>query len=212
MLTKQNETYVAGHVTLRGNLSFNSAYAVSDNIAVMANGSFMDNNRTRKEFKQNLIEAAGGYFTTFGKSKNRILEVYAGYGAGDSKYDLRHRTQDGVIEYETRRANFDKYFAQVNYSSSRKNALKLFKKKYSLNYGTALRASYLTLNRLRINGVAALLEDNFFLEPIFYTRLAVSEVLQLQFTSGSNFGLMNGKYLTAGNSVLSGGFSLNLNK
>jgi hypothetical protein len=212
MLSKQNELYLAGHVTLKGNLSFNSAYAVSKNIAIMANGSYMDNDKTRREFRQNLIEAGGGYITGFGKNNNRILEVYGGYGTGDSKRDRRHRTQDGIISYETQKANFDKYFVQVNYSSSRKNALKLFGKKYPLSHGTALRASYLKLNEFTINGINSALEDNVFLEPVFYTRMSVNKALQLQFTSGSNFGLVNGKYLTAGNSVLSVGISFNLNK
>ena len=54
-------------------------------------------------------------------------------------------------------------------------------------------------------------EDNIFLEPIFFTRVVLNPAVQIQYTSGSNFGLRNRKFLTAGNSVFSLGFIINAN-
>jgi hypothetical protein len=61
-----------------------------------------------------------------------------------------------------------------------------------------------------INGVAAPEEDNIFLEPIFFTRMRLSDAVQLQYTTSSNFGLKNRKYMTAGNSIFSVGAVINV--
>ncbi|HEY0770211.1 MAG TPA: hypothetical protein VGD31_07735, partial [Sphingobacteriaceae bacterium] len=86
----------------------------------------------------------------------------------------------------------------------------VFKKRYPLNYGTVLRLSYVTMDEFIRNDVPQPTEDNIFLEPVFFTRLVLSPSVQFQFTSGSNFGLRNRKFLTAGNSVLSLGLVINV--
>ena len=53
-------------------------------------------------------------------------------------------------------------------------------------------------------------EDNVFFEPVFFTRLKVNEAVQLQYTSGSNIGLKNRKFLTAGSSVFTFGVVINV--
>ena len=53
-------------------------------------------------------------------------------------------------------------------------------------------------------------EDNVFFEPVSYTRIGLIGPLKFQFMSGWNFRLKNRKYLTAGNSVSSFGFILNI--
>jgi hypothetical protein len=40
--------------------------------------------------------------------------------------------------------------------------------------------------------------------------MRLSDAIQLQYTTGSNFGLKNRKFLTAGNSVFSLGFVVNV--
>ena len=84
MLTNKGELYSGGHINFKGNASFTSAYAVTDHIGILLNGSFMNQNREKKAFRNNILEAGGGYFTTFGEKNQRVLEIYGGLGRGSS--------------------------------------------------------------------------------------------------------------------------------
>ncbi|WP_207421032.1 hypothetical protein [Desertivirga brevis] len=210
MFTQGGELHASGHVSVRGNISVNTALAFTDNFALMLNGSAISQDKEKKDFSQKMAEAGIGYFTTFGKENNRIFEVYGGLGTGNSKRVLSELTYDGAVPYESQDITFDKFFVQVNYSSTRKRKLNLFGEKFPLNYGTALRMSYVTMDKVEMTGVNPLKEDNIFLEPIFFTRMRLNENFQLQYTTGSNFGLKNRKYLTAGNSVFTIGAVYNL--
>lgn len=209
MFTEQGELSAAGHITPKGNITFNTAYAVTDKFAVMVNGSMLNRERRKQDFRHSLVEAAGGYYTTFGPNENRILEVYAGFGGGGSDRTEKEE-KEGVMTYTRREAGFSKYFLQVNFSSKKKRSLRLLGNEFPINYGTALRTSYINMNKHLLNGIEQEKEDNIFLEPIFYTRLALSPTVQLQYTTGSNFGLRNRKALTAGYSVFSLGFVINV--
>ena len=210
MFTQKNELHASASISLKGNMSLNTAYALTDNFALMANGSYIDQNKEKKDFRQGMLEGGIGYFTTFGPSNNRIFELYTGYGRGNSTRVLSDLTYDGPIPRESYDITFDKYFVQVDYSSKRKRSLKLLKNKYQLSYGTALRMSYVTMDDYAMTGVAPIKEDNIFLEPIFFTRMRLNENFQMQYTSGSNIGLKNRKYLTAGNSVFTLGLIYNV--
>lgn len=203
MLSSKGELNAAGHITLKGNVSVNSAYAPSEHLGILLNGSVMNSNRTKKDFRHNLIETGAGYFTAFGPDKNRVLEIYAGFGKGNSERVYKDRTSAGLVTEDRQEVNFNKTFFQVNYSSKRKQDLKLFGARFPLNYGTALRVSYLKMTEFMRNDIEQSKEDNIFLEPVFFTRMAISNGVQIQYTSGSNFGLKNRKFLTAGNSVFS---------
>jgi len=208
MLSSKNELHAAAHISLKGNTSFNSAYAVSDHFAILLNGSIMNNDKNRKDFSHNLLETGAGYFTTLGPDKNRILEIYGGFGKGNS--ERIYKQDSGTLIEERQETSFGKTFLQVNYSSKRMKTLNLFGARFPLNYGTALRISHVKMNKFTINDLAQVKEDNIFVEPVFFTRMAISRTVQLQYTSGSNFGLKNRKFLTAGSSVLSVGLVINV--
>jgi len=210
MLSAKDDVHASGHLTLKGNFSFNSAYAFSDHWAVLLNASVTDQKRSKKEFSQNLLESGVGYFTRFGADQNRILEIYAGLGTGNSERNYLSNSDTGPIIYEKQEISFSKKFLQVNYSTKKKKTLNIFGARFPLNYGTALRISQISSNKFLINGNEQLQEGNIFFEPVFFTRMAVSKNMQLQYSSGSNFGLKNKKYLQAGNGVLSIGLVLNL--
>lgn len=212
MLSAKGELSTGGHINLRGNASFNSAYAVGEHVGLIVNGALMSSSRTKKDFRHNLLEAGGGYFTTFGPEGNRILEIYTGLGRGSSDRTYKNKTAEGTISYDRQELIFNKYFLQVNYSSKRRQSLNLLGRSYGLNYGTALRASYVNMDEFILNDQMHPTEDNIFLEPIFFTRMELSPTVQLQYTSGSNFGLKNRKFLTAGNSVFSLGFVINVGR
>jgi hypothetical protein len=213
MLTTQGELAAGAHMSLKGNFNFNSAYAVSNHFAVLANGAYLKNDSRKKDVKHKMIEVGGGFFNTFGPDKNRIIEVYAGLGTG--RNERLSKTLDdnkNVIGTDFQEAKYEKKFIQVNYSSKKKSNLKLFGANFGLNYGTALRVSFAKTNDFYRNGILQANEDNIFLEPIFFTRMILSDQVQLQYTSGSNFGLKSRKFLNAGNSVFSIGAVVNLGR
>ncbi|MER2996125.1 hypothetical protein [Pontibacter populi] len=211
MFTEKGELSAGGHITPKGNITFNTAYAVSDHFAVVLNGSMLNSERRKRDLRHNLLEAGGGYFTTFGPEGRRILEVYAGYGGGSSdRTDKDEHDETGEMTYTRHEANFSKYFVQVNFTSKKKKSLRLLSRDFPLNYGTALRASYVNMHDYKLNNEPATEEDNIFLEPIFYTRLTLNPSVQLQYTSGTTFGLKNRETLTAAYSVFSLGFVINV--
>ncbi len=210
MLSAKGELSTSAHVTLKGNATFNSAYAVTDHVGVLVSGAMMNNDTKKKDFRHNLLEVGGGYFTTFGPEQNRILELYAGVGQGSSDRTFKHNTSEGLVTYDRQEVTFRKLFFQVNYSSKKKKSLRLFGEKYPLNYGTALRLSYVSMDEFYRNDIAQPTEDNIFFEPVFYTRMTLNPWVQLQYTSGSNFGLKNRDFMSAGNSVLSIGLIINV--
>ena len=213
MLTTKGEIAAGGHVSLKGNFNFNTAYAVTNNFAVMFNGGFMNNEGRKKDTENNTIEAGVGYFDTFGPDQNRIIEVYAGVGSGKSvRLNRAFDSNDVLINTDNQSANYDKKFIQVNYSSLKKDNLNLFGRKFGLNFGTALRMSFVKTNDFFINNVQQVNEDNIFFEPVFFTRMILSNQLQLQYTSGGNFGLKNRKFLNANHSVFSIGAVLNIGR
>lgn len=210
MLSKSGELHAGGHISLRGNASVNTAYAVSDHFGLMLNGSRMNNERNRQSFKHNLLEMGIGYFDTFGADNTRILEIYAGAGMGNSDRNYQIRNQQDALDWDRQEYLFSKTFLQVNFSSSQKKSLRLFQTNFPLNYGTALRISHVNMTSFVRNDVKQLTEDNIFLEPVFFTRMALSPTVQIQYTSGSNFGLKSRKFLTAGNSIFTLGLVVNV--
>ncbi|MEE1944337.1 hypothetical protein VRU48_04410 [Pedobacter sp. KR3-3] len=213
MLTTQGEIAAGAHISLKGNANFNSAYAISNHFAVLANGAYMNNEATKKDIKHKMIEFGAGYFDTFGPDNNRILEIYAGVGSGKSNRLFREFDANKILlSTDLYDSKYDKQFIQVNYSSKKKDKLRLFGVNFALNYGTALRMSFVKTNDFFRNGVRQPNEDNVFLEPVFFTRMILSDEVQLQYTSGSNFGLKSRKFLNAGNSVFSVGAVVNLGR
>lgn len=211
MLSSKGEFSGGAHISLKGNGNFNGAYAVSNHLGLLLSGAYMKNERTNKDFEHKLIEAGAGYFDTFGPDHNRIIEVYAGVGSGNTLRTYRDYDSDDVLlSTELQKVEYSKTFLQVNYSSKKNKNWHLFGNNYTINYGTALRMSHVSMDVFLINGTAQPKEDNIFLEPIFFTRMRLSDAVQLQYTSSGNFGLKNRKYMTAGNSIFSIGAIINV--
>ncbi len=198
MLTEKGELHASGHFSLRGNVSLNTAYAVSDNFAVLVNGAFINRDQQTKDYRQSLFETGAGYFDTFGADNSRIFEIYAGFGKGKSEKILNEINTTGQLSYDRREMKFSKTFIQINYSSKKQRSLHLFGRSLPLNYGTSIRGSHVIMRDFKRNDLDQTREDNIFIEPIFFTRMYLSDAVQLQYTTGSNFGLKNRKYLKGG--------------
>ncbi|MBB2147788.1 hypothetical protein [Pedobacter gandavensis] len=210
MLSAKGELSAGAHISPKGNASINGAYAVSNHFGVLFSGSYMKNERTRKDFRHKLVEIGGGYIDTFGPDNNRIIEIYAGYGGGSANRNFREFDNDVLISNSQEEVTFTKTFIQVNYSSKKNSYLNLFGNRYALNYGTAIRISHVGMNTFLINNIGQPKEDNMFIEPVFFTRMKLSDAVQLQYTSSGNFGLKDRKFMTAGNSIFTIGAVVNL--
>lgn len=198
MFKESGEVYLSGNINLKGNVSANAGLAISDHIAVVANGSYIDKKDSPTDYAQKMGELGIGYFTSFGKNKNQVFEIYAGYGKGTTNEVDQRSSTAGQSIVETRDMNFDKLYLQVNYSSTRRKTIRLFGGDRSLNYGTILRFSHLNMTDFKIDKIAAIRENAVFLEPIFYTRMEVGGGWQVQYMTGMNFGLKTNEYLKAG--------------
>ncbi|MBL1407405.1 hypothetical protein [Sphingobacterium faecale] len=213
MFRQQGEGYLAGHINLKGNASGTAAVSLTDHVALLANASTVNHGReSNTHFRQWLAEGAVGYFTEIGKSKRQILEIYGGYGLGNSR-ELDQRAS--IRDYEvvgSRKMDFDKIFLQVNYSSTTKGRLNLFGGKRVLNYGTTIRVSRGAMTDFWLDDVQAAREENLFIEPVFFTRMELLRGLQLQYTTGFNIGVVNNSYLNAGNSIFTLGVAYNFGR
>lgn len=213
MFRNKGEGHLAGHIGLKGNASANAGLAITDKIAIVANGSSINKGaNSNDKYSQWLGEGSLGYFTTVGKRKLQVLEAYIGYGVGSSEDIDQRASVIGFTPIDIRRINFNRIFAQVNYSSTKKDKINLFGEKRELNYGTAIRLSRVGTTKLVVNDVVQGNESNLFIEPIFFTRLQLKKGLDIQYTTGFNVGLFKNEYLKSGNSVFTLGLTYNFGK
>lgn len=210
MLSEKGELSAGAHISPKGNASINAAYAVSNHFGLLFSGSYMKNEKTSKDFRHKMVEIGGGYIDTFGEDNNQIIEIYAGYGGGSADRNFRTYDDNVLISSSKEEVSFTKKFIQVNYSSKKNSYLKLFGNRYALNYGTAIRISHVGMDTFLIDNIGQDKEDNMFIEPVFFTRMRLSDAVQLQYTTSGNFGLRDRKFMTAGNSIFTIGAVVNL--
>ncbi|MCL7987523.1 hypothetical protein M8998_06195 [Sphingobacterium sp. lm-10] len=211
MFANQGEVYAAAHANIKGNASGNLAVAVGKHVAVMANGSYVDNTSGNQEYKQYMYEGGLGYFTSFGKNSDRIFELYAGYGLGNARDADTRATTTGMAPTEIREMDFEKIFVQANISRKRED-VRLFGRSREFSYGTAIRGSFIRMKDFWIDGLPSPPEENLFIEPIFYTRMQLNKSFQLQYTNGFNIGVVDNNFLKAGNAVFSLGLIYKFSK
>lgn len=198
MFTEAGEVYVSGNINTKANVSANLGVAVTDHVAVIANGSYVDNQSNTKDYAQKMAEAGIGYFTRFGKKNNRVFEIYGGYGLGTVHVADKRSSTMGQAVIEKRDMDFDKIFVQANFSSEKKDAIKLFGQRRDIDYGTIIRLSNMRMKAFAINSIPTEKEDNMLIEPVFYTKMGVGKGWKLQYTNGMIFGFKSNDYLKAG--------------
>jgi len=211
MLSQQGEFSGGLHGSLKGNFSLNGAYAISNHFGALASTSYMNVEKAKRDYKHKLFEVGGGYFNTFGPDNNRIIEIYAGYGNAKTNRVFRnYDDNDVLLSTDFEEATYNKTFIQVNYSSKKSSNLRLFGHNFPINSGTALRLTSAEMKTFMRNGIGQLREGNVFIEPIFFTRMKVSEILQLQYTTSGTFGLNSREFMNANNSLFTIGAVINM--
>ncbi|HAF28312.1 MAG TPA: hypothetical protein DCG75_04615 [Bacteroidales bacterium] len=107
MLSNQGE-FQATIATGTSNFDAQTAFAITDNIGIMVNGSFGDetNDSTSDFHKHAIIEGGIGYYDKIG-SKGRY-EIYGGYGLGKVEGFYEGATFDSQITD----ARFNRFFIQ----------------------------------------------------------------------------------------------------
>jgi len=143
MFRNQGEIHLSAHVNPKGNMSGNAGVAITDHIALIGGGSFVNYQSNNHDFRQHLYEGGLGYFANMGKSDRNVMEVYAGYGVGATRDVDKRATTTGTAPVETRSLDFNKIFLQANFSSTRENKLAILGKQRTLTYGTAVRVAAL---------------------------------------------------------------------
>jgi hypothetical protein len=215
MLTHQGEFYGAISTNQHTNFAFQSAYGLTNHLAVAGTFSSLHRKKSDKTEDIDFGEASLGYFTRL--PDKRVLEVYVGGGGGATSRIERNEAQ---LTTRTLDGSLSKVFAQVNYAKKKQNNLHLFNHDFPLTYGAAMRLSYMQLNNFTIteftNSVGTKIptpgENNVFFEPITFTRTQIAGPVQLQLISGQIFGFRHNKYLKAANSVFQVGIVINLDK
>lgn len=205
LLTQQGEWSGSLQTNFSQNTSLQGAYAATNHLGIMGSASFLHTDKKKRAEDHDFGELGVGYYTRI--RDTRVLEFYGGVGAGKTKRVERTPTE-GVTR--TLEGNLTKYFLQANYTSKDHKSFHVLGRDWPINYGTALRISYMQLDNFRLDGLGHAPEDNVFLEPITYTRIQLAGPVQFQIISGSNFGLRHRKYLKAANSVFQFGIVVNV--
>jgi hypothetical protein len=205
LLTQEGEWSGTLQTNFSQNTSVQGAYSPINHLGVMGSVSFLHTDKKKRAEDHDFGEVGLGYYTRI--RDTRVLELYGGVGLGKTKR-VERTPDEGVTR--TLEGNLTKYFVQANYTSKDHKSFHVLGRDWPVNYGTALRVSYMQLDKFRIDGQAAAPEDNVFLEPITYTRIELVGPVQFQLISGSNFGLRHRKFLKAANSVFQFGLIVNV--
>lgn len=211
MFTDKGQAFASGHISFKGNMSGSIGATLGNHIALVGSGSYIER-RQNDGFRQHLIEGALGYFTKIGPQKRQVLEVYGGYGYGNSLADKSRASTTGLVTVESKDMSFEKQFLQVNYSSKKEGSVNVFGSERELSYGTVLRFSRVSSDGFFIDEKGVPQEENFFIEPVFFTKLSLNNHFQLQYTNGFNIALLKRDNLKAGNSVFTLGLIYNFGR
>lgn len=192
------------------------AFAITDNIAIMANGQYLygfnyldpanENNSNNNDLlvsnrtRGGLVEGAVGFFKPFGPSKKMVFDVYAGYGGGGFKTITREYSNSGSSGNENDymiKNRFSKVFIQPSIGFVHPVVETIFSSRFSMVnfYDSQLGVKAFEGDNagkadfMRINN-----KPIAFYEPAFTVRVGYRYVKfqsQLQFSVPLNNGSFN---------------------
>ncbi|MCK5171138.1 MAG: hypothetical protein KAQ75_14765 [Bacteroidales bacterium] len=159
MLSNQGE-FQATIATGTSNFDVQTAFAITDNIGIMVNGSYGNNtNDTTDDYhKHAFIESGIGYYDKIGE-KGRY-EIYGGYGFGNAEGYFEDATFDSQII----NANYNRFFIQPGIGLS----TGIFDGSFSP------RLVFIQMNPEGIDFVTG--DYNIFVEPVFTAKIGFKYV------------------------------------
>lgn len=194
-----------------------TAFAITDNIAVMANGQYLwgfnysdptnsyeddglfHDNNTRGGY----VEGAVGFFKPIGPNKKTVFDVYAGYGSGGFKtLSGDYKSDNGsapLTEYAIKN-RFSKVFIQPSFGLAHRVVEAAFSSRFSLvNFYDANIGVKAFENNATEQAKFMRLHDKsvVFYEPAFTVRVGYKYVkfqAQLQFSTPLNRSSFNDNY------------------
>ena len=167
LLSESGEANIAGHMGSSG-FDFQSSFALTSNIALMANGSFFkDEDEETYEYSEHFFGEAGiGYFKHLGKSGR--MELFGGYGYGHTKAEDDWYFLGNQSEYAE--AFFHRIFIQTNVGITTEY----------FNGGFAVRGCCLLFNKyIHNNNTYNEKDAYFFIEPVLFWGLGWHRVKML---------------------------------
>ncbi|MDP2423298.1 MAG: hypothetical protein U1C46_09265 [Bacteroidales bacterium] len=182
MLSQKGELQLSGLMDGSLNFELQSAYAVSDNVGIMLNGSYksfwlMNKDYNFAEKPHTCAEAGIGYYKPF--VNGGMFEIYGGGGIGRVHGNVLNEVTG---EHEIKSGTLTKFYVQPAVGMSFERRF-LFKSTVEYNMG------------LRISAVNLLNETKFFAEPGFVSKTGGKSV-RLISSVGYSFQLHKNKLST----------------
>jgi len=112
LLNNKSELQASVHAGVSGT-DLQLAYALTKNLGIMVNGSFIDNtsDSTNNYHKHNFFEAGLGYYTKF--NQNGHFDIFGGYGYGIADVKANILNTDYITK-----ATYHRYFIQPDFGFS----------------------------------------------------------------------------------------------
>lgn len=183
-----------GSVYITTGIDAQLAYAVSDHVAVMTNGSFFKENRTEQDYKRShqFAEVGLGYYQV---ARNFRTELFVGYGAGKetsfSQYYFftPYFSQKDLVATGT----FNRIFIQPSIGTNGRNFNLSFTPRFSFVDFTKFTS---TDNNPANKEITVKPNEKYhlFLEPALTGKFHIAGNLQGVFQLGLNVGLPNDSY------------------
>jgi hypothetical protein len=158
MLSKAGE--VQGHLSFVSGYNLQAAVAVTNNVAVMANGMYSDSKQSSdvSGSKYNFGELGAGYFVNTDKY---YIDLFGGYGAGktsttdSTSYFVIRPTQTSYVHITS--VNYNRYFLQFSFGIKRDH----------FQGAATYRLSLMDFRRAAYNGNSINVKQNpvYFFEP-----------------------------------------------
>jgi hypothetical protein len=163
-----------------------TSYAISDNIGLMINGTYLSNKRPEQNRKHKLGEIGIGYF--FQSKEHLIGEIFLGAGLGSNLIKekisyfpflffiyLPIEPDQKEEEFVYLNANYIRFFLQPTFVSRKK----------IFEVGFSLRLCYINFYKIHHSNIN-FPRENTLLEPVFFIRIG-PPVLKFQMQFGTSY-------------------------
>lgn len=195
MLEKAADVQLGAHTGING-FDLQVSAAITDNIAIMANGALLSETSDSTDYRKRKFGEIGlGYFTNFREIGR--FEVFAGYGVGRT-YSRDYFTFPGITTNYLE-GSYSRIFVQPSVGIETK----------VIDFGLAMRVSFVSIYSVKGKEIDINYDENTtYYEPVLFVRIGAPPVkLSLQWGfSRSSDDLFYDEY----SNILSFGIVVNL--